>query len=358
VRIGLLTGGGNMAGVNAAIRAVVKAAISEYGSEVVGIMNGFEGLLHPPQVRSLGPRDVQGFQRWSNSILGGAPRGNPFQQDRDGDLVDLSPEIKENVRWLGLDCLICIGGMGSLAMARQLSELDIPIVAIPKSTTNELSGTDYSIGFDSAASTAVTIIDRLHSVEESEHRILYTQVMGRDAGWTALNAGLSGGGHVILIPEMPYDLNEIDRAIQARTKANRPSTIIVVAAGAREIGTEKNGKLDAVQQLAPKIHALNGIDYDITTLGPIQRGGSPTSRDRFLAACFGHTAVKAAHEGITQHLVVYRNERMELVQLSEVRDFPKLVHPGSRQVWTALSQGISIGIPMESVPNAPPCIVH
>jgi ATP-dependent phosphofructokinase / diphosphate-dependent phosphofructokinase len=358
VRIGLLTGGGNMAGVNAAIRAVVNTTILQYGSEVVGIMNGFEGLLQPPQVRSLGRKNVQAFQRWSHSILGSAPRGNPFQQIRDGEKLDLSSEILENVRWLGLDCLICIGGLGSVAMVRQISALGVPIIAIPKSTTNELSGTDYSIGFDTATETAVSVIDRLHAVEESEHRVLYMQVMGREAGWTALNAGLAGGGHVILIPEIPYDLKEIDRAIQSRKELNRPSTIIVVASGAHEQRLGFNGKLDAVRRLAPKIKEINGLDYEVTALGPVQRGGSPNTRDRFLASCFGHTAVKAAHEGITKHMVAFRNERMEMIQLNEIRDTPKLVDPGSRQVWTAISQGISMGIPVARIPKAPSCIVQ
>ncbi|MDF1667246.1 MAG: ATP-dependent 6-phosphofructokinase [Planctomycetota bacterium] len=358
MRIGLLTGGGNMAGVNAAIRAVVKTAISEYSSEIVGIMNGFEGLLQHPQVRSLGSKDVQAFQRWSNSILGSAPRGNPFQQERDGNIVDLSDEIFENVRWLGLDCIICIGGLGTLALARQLSARGLPIVAIPKSTTNELSGTDYSIGFDSATDTAVSVVDRLHSVEEEDHRVLYMQVMGREAGWTALNAGISGGGHVVLIPEIPYELGEIDRVIQDRKAANRPSTIVIVASGAREKGKESSGKLDAGLHIGPAVKAINGLNFEVTKLGPIQRGGSPTSRDRFLAAYFGYTAVKAVHEGITKHLVVFRNERMELIKLSEVSDKPRLVDPGSRQIWTALSQGISVGVSKETVSKSPPCIVH
>lgn len=345
MRIGLLTGGGNMAGVNAAVRSVVTTTISRYGSEVVGILHGFEGLLQPPRVRSLGLKDVHGFMRRSVTVLGTAPRGNPFEQSENGSISDRSDELEVSFRWLGLDCLICIGGLGTVGLAHKISELGIPIIAIPKSTTNELLATDRTIGYSTAVQTAVSVIDRLQSVEENAHRLLYVQVMGREAGWTALTAAVAGGAHVVLIPEIPWQAEEINRLIQKRRERHRPSTIIVVASGAREAGSEPSKDLDSVARLAPAIQKLNGLDYDVTLLGPIQRGGEPDARDRFLATRFGARAVEAAHEGFDRHLVALKGQEISLVPLREAVDRHRLVEPRGPIVRTALDQGISVGVP-------------
>lgn len=359
MRIGLLTGGGNMAGVNTVIRAVVKTAISEYGSELVGILDGFEGLLTPPQVRSLGLRDVQAFQRRSNAILGQAPRGNPFEQLVDGARVDRSSELIDSVEWLGLDALIAIGGLGTIALARRVAALGIPILAIPKSTTNELGGTDESVGFSSAVETAVHAIDRLHSVEEQDHLVLYLSVMGREAGWAALAAGLAGGAHVILLPEIPYDVEEICRAIDLRKERGRPSTIVVFASGAHARGGNlDHSATERLENLAREVQARNGLGYEITRLGPIQRGGEPSSRDRVLATQFGAAAVKAAHQGLRKHLVGLRHEQIRFYELENLSLRPRLVDPGSRLIWTTRAQGISLGIKTSEFPAPPPVVSH
>lgn len=353
MRIGLLTGGGNTAGINTVVRAVVKTAIAHYGSEIVGIMNGFEGLLRPPQVRSLGLKDVSGFIRRSGTILGQAPRGNPFAYDAEGQPADRSGELLESFRWLGLDALICLGGLGSLAMAERISAQGIPIIAIPKSTTNELAASEFCVGYDTAVSTAVEVIDRLQSVEETEHRVLYVQVMGRDAGWTALMAGIAGGAHVVLVPEIPYSLAVVERAIEARRVQGRGSTLIVVAAGAQPpSGDGEQGEaLDAVRRLAPQIHAKNGLDYDVTTLGPVQRGGEPSPRDRALATRLGAAAVQAAHDGLAGHLVALRGDRILTIPLGEKTRAMRLVSRDQPLVWSAVSQGISLGIDFGELPG-------
>lgn len=335
-----------MAGVNAAIRSVVKTSIAQYGSEVVGIMNGFEGLLHPPQVRSLGLKDVHGFIRKAGTSLGTDLRGDPFHQVTEEGTVDRSDELIRSFRWLGLDCLIALGGAGTVGLAQRIAALGLPLIVIPKSTTNELPATDLSIGFSTAVETAIAVIDRLHSVVEEDHRVLYVEVMGRDAGWTALTAAVSGGAHVALLPELPYDLKEIDQTIQKRSRAKRPSTIIVVAAGAQSRGQRVRARrdLDTLTRLAPALQEINGFDYDITALGPVQRGGQPNGIDRLLATRFGFMAVKAAHEGLNSHLITLRGETIEAVPLAEISDELKTVDPRGQLVDTALSQGISLGV--------------
>lgn len=334
-----------MAGVNAVIRSVVRTTIHYYGSEVVGIMNGFEGLLQPPQVRSLGLKDVQSFPRYDKTLLGAAPRGNPFQQKVNGEIQDRSKEIQTSFQWLGLDCLICIGGIGTVSLAQKVSELGIPIIAIPKSTTNELMMTDESVGFSTAVGTAVEVLDRLHNVKEQSHRVIYAEVMGREAGWTALMAGVAGGAHVILIPEIPYREEQVLAAIDKRVQKGRSSTLIVVAAGAHRTDEAPRAKHQhTAQDLASRLHHQNGLEYELVLLGPVQRGGPPASRDRFLAMRMGSQAVKAAHDGHHKHMVGIKEDRIALVPLDTVKGQHKLVDPHSPVVWTALSQGICMGV--------------
>ncbi|HEX2988980.1 MAG TPA: ATP-dependent 6-phosphofructokinase, partial [Chloroflexota bacterium] len=289
-RIGVLTGGGDAPGLNAVIRAVVRTAINKYGWEVLGIADGFEGLLFQREPRQLTLQDVRGILHLGGTILGTTNRGNPFayrvQVGGKTQVRDLSRDTLARIRDLGLDALLVIGGDGSLKIAHELALMGAPIVGIPKTIDNDLSATDVTFGFDTALHTATDALDKLHTTAESHHRVMILEVMGRDAGWIALEAGLAGGADVILIPEIPYRLESIEKCIARREAAGRTFSLVVVAEGAMPADGRQVFQEDATED---KLARLGGIsshlatqlarripqDVRFTVLGHLQRGGSP-----------------------------------------------------------------------------------
>lgn len=347
LKLGVLTGGSDVPGLNSVIRAVVRTAVHRYGDDVVGISNGWDGLLHPPETWSLSPGDVRGMGRRGGTILGSANRGTPFQQAEGGDR---SAEVFESARWLGLDGLLCIGGDGSLAIAQRLFERGLPVVGIPKAVANDMSGTDVTFGFATAVEIATDAIDKLQTTRESHHRAMYLEVYGRDAGWIALTAGVAGGADVILIPELPYDPRSVAEVIERRAAEHKGSTIVLVAEGARMAGEEPvdpeqlRHEGGAAHRAAERVHAIHPHDYRVTVLGHLQRGGDPVAQDRVLATRFGAAAVRAAHEGQWGKMVGLRGDELVLVPLAEAVGSLRRVTRESEAVWTAVSLGTSLGV--------------
>jgi 6-phosphofructokinase len=246
-RIGVLTGGGDCPGINAVIRAVVKRSILQYGWEVIGVEDGFEGLILPDRTRRLGLGDVRGILPLGGTILGTTNRANPFSYvtstPQGGvETRDVSSEVVARIDALALDALVVIGGDGSLSIARDLCDIGVPIVGVPKTIDNDVGQTDVTFGFDTALDTATQAIDKLHTTAESHHRIMIVEVMGREAGWLALDAGLAGGADVILIPELPFRPEAIVRKIVAREREGALFSIVVVSEGARPVGAQAPGR--------------------------------------------------------------------------------------------------------------------
>lgn len=358
-RVGVLTGGGDCPGLNAVIRAVVKSAVSHYGWEVIGIEDGYDGLVGEPRFRVLTPADVQGILPRGGTILGTSNRGNPFAvpvRRPDGTIFheDRSEQVIENIERLGLDALIAIGGDGTLKIGLELIEKGVPIIGVPKTIDNDIAGTDVSFGFDTAVGTATDAIDRLHTTAESHHRVMVLEVMGRNAGWIGLYAGLAGGADVILIPEIPFDLNKVAEKVASREQAGRRFSIIVVAEGARPVGGEpifveppgngKYGRLGGIgNRVGADLAALTGKETRVTILGHVQRGGSPTAFDRVLATRFGAEAVRMVARGEFGRMVALRGQDLTTVEIADAVRVPKLVDPDGELVRTAEEVGISFG---------------
>ncbi|MFA5093161.1 MAG: 6-phosphofructokinase, partial [Candidatus Omnitrophota bacterium] len=290
MKIGILTGGGDCPGLNPVIRAVVRKALLE-GYEVVGIRNGWKGLVENDTVR-LDLNTVSGILPKGGTILG-TSRTNPYKKE--GDLQ----KVKENFKKIGLDALVAVGGEDTLGVASKLVKEGLPVVGVPKTIDNDLSATDYTFGFDTALNVAMECIDRLHTTAESHHRIMVAEVMGRHAGWIALEAGIAGGADMILIPEVAIDLDEICNVIKKRHSRGKTFSIIVVSEGAKFSGQDmvlQEKKLDAFghvrlggigEELAARIEERTGFETRVSVLGHIQRGGSPTAFDRVLGTRFG-----------------------------------------------------------------------
>ena len=295
MKIGILTGGGDCPGLNPVIRAVVRKALLE-GYEVVGIRNGWKGLVENDTVR-LDLNTVSGILPKGGTILG-TSRTNPYKKE--GDLQ----KVKENFKKIGLDALVAVGGEDTLGVASKLVKEGLPVVGVPKTIDNDLSATDYTFGFDTALNVAMECIDRLHTTAESHHRIMVAEVMGRHAGWIALEAGIAGGADMILIPEVAIDLDEICNVIKKRHSRGKTFSIIVVSEGAKFSGQDmvlQEKKLDAFghvrlggigEELAARIEERTGFETRVSVLGHIQRGGSPTAFDRVLGTRFGVKAVE------------------------------------------------------------------
>ncbi|HWI41260.1 MAG TPA: 6-phosphofructokinase, partial [Verrucomicrobiae bacterium] len=306
-RVGILTGGGDCPGLNAVIRGVVKGATFRRNWDIVGIEDGFDGLLHE-RVRSLGLDDVRGILPRGGTILGTSSRGNPFRYPvtRGGkvEVADVSEEIIDNVRRLGLDVMVVIGGDGSLKIALELMNRGVPVVGVPKTIDNDLMETDVTFGYNTALETATDAIDKLHSTAESHHRVMILEVMGRDAGWIALEAGIAGGSDVILLPEIPFDISTVCRSIDERSRRGRRFSIIVVAEGAYPAGGTRvvKHRADAVhgvdqlggigEYVAREVRRHLEMDIRVTVLGHLQRGGSPSTFDRCLGSRFGIKALE------------------------------------------------------------------
>lgn len=295
-KIGVLTGGGDCPGLNPVIRAVVRKALNE-GYEVSGIKNGWKGLIEADTIK-LDLNSVSGILPKGGTILG-TSRTNPYKKEKGVE------KVKENFKKLGLDALIAIGGEDTLGVASKLTKEGIPnIVGVPKTIDNDLSSTDYTFGFDTALNTAMECIDKLHTTAESHHRIIVCEVMGRYAGWIAVEAGIAGGADVILIPEMPIDIHEVCNHLKKRQERGKTFSIVVVAEGAQfkkgdmilqeqkldEFGHVRLGGIG--EQLAQEIEKITGYETRVSVLGHIQRGGTPTAFDRVLGTRFGVKAVE------------------------------------------------------------------
>ena len=321
MRIGVLTGGGDCPGLNAVIRSVVRTASTRYGSEVVGFRDGWRGLLED-RTTPLDIAAVDGLLTRGGTTLGSA-RVAPERLNAE------LPQMKDVLATHGIDVLIPIGGEGTLTAAHLLSEAGVPVVGIPKTIDNDIDETDLTFGFDTAVSIATEMIDRLHTTAESHQRVLLVEVMGRHAGWIALHAGLASGAHVTLVPEEPFDVEEVCRLVTERFDRGDSHVIGVVAEGATPLpGTMdlRDGGVDefghrrftgVAQQLGAELERRTGKEVRTTVLGHVQRGGTPTSFDRVLATRFGLHATIAAHEGDHGQMVALRGTEIELVPLEK-----------------------------------------
>ncbi len=330
MRIGVLTGGGDCPGLNAVIRAVVRKGVEVYGHEFVGFRDGWKGPLEG-LTRELGVPQVRGILPRGGTILGSS-RTNPFKVEGGLD------RIRTNLKELGIDALIAIGGEDTLGVATKLHTDGVHVVGVPKTIDNDLNATDYTFGFDTAVNVAVEAIDRLHTTAESHHRALIVEVMGRHAGWIALHAGMAGGANVILIPEIPFDVEQVCAYVESRFRTNY-APIIVVAEGAVPLAGQmitKDQTLDAFghvrlsgigEWLAKAIEDKTGAEARTTVLGHIQRGGTPTAFDRWLALRFGLHAIDAVHEGHWGVMVSLRGTDVVRVPLVEATAKLKTVDP-------------------------------
>ena len=330
MRIGVLTGGGDCPGLNAVIRAIVRKGVPEYKYEFVGFRDGWRGPLESltmtldiPAVRGILPR--------GGTILGSS-RTNPFKIDGGVE------QIRRTLMNLGVDALIAIGGEDTLGVASKLFDLGVHVIGVPKTIDNDLSGTDYTFGFDTAVGIATEAIDRLHTTAESHHRALIVEVMGRHAGWIALHSGMAGGANVILIPEVPFDIAKVCDWVESRFRTQY-APIIVVAEGATPLdGTmalvagEKDSfghvRLGGIgESIAKEIEARTGKEARTTVLGHVQRGGTPSSRDRWMATRFGLHAIDAVHDGAWGSMVALHGSDVVRVPLSEATEKLKTVDP-------------------------------
>ena len=319
-----MTSGGDCPGINATIRGVSKTAICEWGMEVIGIHSGFQGLL-TGDVEQLTEKSLSGLLNLGGTVLG-TSREKPFKKNGGTvDGVDKPTLIRRNMEKLGLDCLVCIGGNGTQKTAAKLAAMGLNIVSVPKTIDNDIWGTDISFGFDSAVTIATEAIDRLHSTASSHKRVMVIEVMGHKAGWIALYSGMAGGGDVILIPEISYDIHHIGDVILNRVKQGRNYSIVVVAEGIATDGQSRAG-----EYIARAIEAETGIESRETVLGYIQRGGSPTAFDRNLSTRMGGHATELVNE-------------VSSIPLSEVAGKLKLVTEDEDLVVQGRRMGICFG---------------
>ncbi len=336
-RIGILTAGGDCPGLNAAIRGVGKTAIVKYGMEVIGFSSGFSGLINKDYV-VLKESQLSGILTIGGTILG-TSREKPFKKtNKDVSLINKPDLIKKHYHELALDCLICIGGNGTQKNAAKLAESGLNVVGIPKTIDNDVWGTDITFGFESALEIATEAIDRLHSTANSHKRIMVIEIMGHHAGWLALYAGMAGGGDVILIPEIKYDLDVVYKYLDYRAEQKKSYSIVVVAEGIK-----KPKNKSAARYISQKIRSNTGLESRETILGYIQRGGSPNAMDRILATSYGSHAAELISNGVYGRMVCKNGETIESIPLSVVggklRNVP-LDHP---LISKARGLGICLG---------------
>ena len=355
-RIGILNSGGDCPGLNAVIHGVVGAA-DQLGWEVIGFRDGFEGLLPPGDYSVLKPKDTIGILKLGGTILGTTNKGHFAAKVGKGDIAEVPPEIvakaKRTMDQLGISALIIVGGDGSLTTGLQLYREGWPIIGVPKTIDNDLSATAFTFGFDSAVSTVVDGLDRLHTTGESHKRVMVLEVMGRHAGWIALWGGIAGGAHVILLPEIPFSLEKVAEFIKTRDAQGHHSTLVVVAEGAKmpdgEIVTSHANEGGEVrlggigEQVCVAIEKMTGKDSRACTLGHLQRGGAPTSLDRILGVRFGVMAAKLAEEGAFGRMVSYQSYHVDSVPIEEAVHQLRLVQPDSELVQAAKAVGICMG---------------
>jgi 6-phosphofructokinase 1 len=354
-KIGVLTGGGDAPGLNAVIRAVVKASYNA-GVEVLGIEDSFDGLIYPDKSRTLFPRDMTGILRLGGTVLGTVNRGNPFLEPivTPEGTFDYSDRVMEMFEKNRLDALVCIGGDGTLAISYEFYKKGIPLVGVPKTIDNDIFGTTSCFGFDTAVSFATEAIDRLHTTAEAHRRIMVVEVMGRYAGWIALHAGVAGGADIILIPEIPYALEKVAEALNARDALGAKFSIVVVAEGAVPIGgthsiveaahgghAERLG--GAGSYCARELGQLMKRETRYVVLGHLQRGGAPTSFDRTLATRFGGKAVELLLKGMFGKMVANHPPDLVPIPLQDVVGKTKTVPLDNDLLTTARAIGVCFG---------------
>ena len=356
-KFAILTGGGDAPGLNAVIRAVVKTAVQN-DCAVLGVRDGFDGFLDDGGIFPLGPGEVRGILPRGGTILGTANRGNPFARKvvRQGVTVieDVSGLLVERIRALQLDGLIVVGGDGTLRIARELHDLGVPVVGVPKTIDNDIAATEFTFGFDTALSIATEALDRLHTTAEAHHRAMVLELMGRDAGFIALHAGIAGGADVILIPEIPFNFEAVANKIRQRARLGSHFSILAVAEGARPQGQDQVyairgdalyfSRLGGIGQVVGQyLEEQCAIETRVTVLGHLQRGGSPTAFDRWLATRLGAAAMRLALAGQFGFMVALQGEKIVPVSLKDALEVPKRVDIQGDTLITARALGISFG---------------
>jgi 6-phosphofructokinase 1 len=357
-KIGVLTGGGDCPGLNAVLRAVVKTAIGRCNYEVIGFKDGYHGLVLNDYVK-LNQFSVSGILDRGGTILGSSNRDNPFsfKTERDGavEYLDMSDRVMDNVRFHGIEAMVLIGGDGTLTSARDFARKGLKVVGVPKTIDNDLSATDITFGFITAVDTATDALDKLHSTAESHHRIMILEVMGRYAGWIALESGIAGGADMILIPEIPYDIRKVaDKAIERKNNGKNFS-IVVVAEGAKPKGGEmvvshivKDSpdpiRLGGIgQKIATDLEEITGMDTRVTVLGHLQRGGRPSAYDRILSTRYGVAAVELIEAGKFGMMVSLQGNDITAVSLEDAIGKLKTVSPDGELVRFAKNIGVEFG---------------
>ena len=359
LRIAISTGGGDAPGLNAVIRAVVLAA-DKRGWSVFGVRNGYEGLLNTDLLTHLTPDKVYGIHSQGGTIIGTTNRGNPFEYPvrniaGDVEVRDLSERVMETFRRLRFDALISVGGDGSLRIAHRFHELGVPVVGVPKTIDNDLSGTIVTFGLDTATSTAADALDRLVTTARSHERVFVVEMMGRYAGWIALESGLASSADAILIPEIPFDLRRVADKIIDIDLSGKKHAIVVVAEGATPVGGQMSTKGEGetgrqevrlggiAEQVAAELGKLTGKDTRHLVLGHLQRGGSPTRFDRLLGTRFGAAAVRFVEQGLFGHMVALDPPTIHAVPLTDAISRMKRVPLDCDTMQTARDLGICMG---------------
>lgn len=358
-KIIISTGGGDAPGLNAVIYAVVKTSYKK-GWEVYGSKSGYGGFLDMDDMVRLTPRDVEGIYATGGTILGSTNKGNPFAKPVENlagevQIIDVSDKIIRNFNRLGFDCHVAIGGDGSLEIAHRFSQKGMPVIGVPKTIDNDLEETDRTFGFDTAVSTATEALDKLHSTAKSHNRVMVVEVMGRDSGWIALYSGISGGADVILIPEIPFDMEAVCQKIADNELREKHYAIVVVAEGAvtsdgkvfnrgkGELGREEVILGGVGEWVAAEIRKRTEKDTRSLVLGHLQRGGSPTTFDRLLALRFGAAAVGLIEQKIFGHMVALKNSLMVPVPIADAIRRRKKVALDNDKIATARDIGICFG---------------
>ncbi len=356
--IGVLTGGGDCPGLNAVLRGVVKTAMTKYGYKVIGFRDGYRGLVLNDCVE-FKSGDVSGILDKGGTIIGTSNKDNPFhfkvEIDGNVEYKDMSATVMETVRRHGIDCMVLIGGDGTLTSARDFSRMGMNVIGVPKTIDNDLCATDTTFGFMTAVDTATDALDKLHSTAESHHRVMILEVMGRYAGWIALEAGIAGGADVILIPEIPFDIDKVVGKIIERKNAGKAFSIVVVAEGARSVSGEVvvskvlKDSPDPVRlggignHIAEDVERLTCIETRVTVLGHLQRGGRPVPYDRILSTRYGVGAVELVHNEQFGRMVSLQGDRIVSVPLEEAVGKLKTVPPDGELVSIAKSVGVGFG---------------
>ncbi|MDY0268718.1 6-phosphofructokinase [Trichloromonas sp.] len=357
--IAILTGGGDCPGLNAVIRGVVRAAVLKRNWKVLGIADGFDGLVDGPRIIPLDMAAVKGILPRGGTILGTSNRGNPFaypvRKGGEVKLMDVSRQVVENFHKVGAEALIAVGGDGTLKIARQLNEQGIPVVGVPKTIDNDLRGTDVTFGYNTAVGIVTEALDRLHTTAESHNRVMVVEVMGRDAGWIALESGIAGSADVILIPEIPFDMEKVCQAILTRKARGSRFSIVVVSEGAFPAGGGKIVQLTADQNLG--VERLGGMGHWVAAeiaqrlemetrtvvLGHVQRGGTPSPFDRILGSRFGTKAVELVEQGHFGRMVALRGRDVDAVAIEEAVGALNRVDPEGGLIHTAEDLGVMVG---------------